>query len=58
MAARTRAQCSLNAGPWRMAWVRGAVVPGDAVAVRGLAALKGSWSGLGAVADAPVQGGK
>jgi len=41
-----------------MAWVRGAVVPGDAVAVRGLAALKGSWSGLGAVADAPVQGGK
>jgi hypothetical protein len=41
-----------------MAWVRGAVVPGDAVAVRGLAALKGSWSGLGPASDAPVQGGK
>ncbi|MGK5051824.1 efflux RND transporter periplasmic adaptor subunit [Janthinobacterium sp. RB2P8] len=41
-----------------MAWVRGAVAPGDAVAVRGLAALKGSWSGLGPASDAPVQGGK
>lgn len=41
-----------------MAWVRGALAAGDAVAVRGLAALKGSWSGLGAAADAPAQGGQ
>ena len=41
-----------------MAWVRGALAAGDAVAVRGLAALKGSWSGLGQAADAPAQGGK
>ena len=41
-----------------MAWVRGALSAGDAVAVRGLAALKGSWSGLGTPADAPTQGGQ
>jgi len=41
-----------------MAWVRGALAAGDAVAVRGLAALKGSWSGLGPAADAPAQGGQ
>ncbi len=41
-----------------MAWVRGALSAGDAVAVRGLAALKGSWSGLGPAAEARVQGGK
>ncbi|OYO28175.1 RND transporter [Janthinobacterium sp. PC23-8] len=41
-----------------MAWVRGALSAGDAVAVRGLAALKGSWSGLGPASDAPGQGAK
>ncbi|WP_257572904.1 efflux RND transporter periplasmic adaptor subunit [Janthinobacterium sp. UMAB-56] len=41
-----------------MVWVRGALAAGDAVAVRGLAALKGSWSGLGPAAATPAQGGK
>ena len=41
-----------------MVWARGALAAGDAVAVRGLAVLKGSWSGLGPAADAPAQGGQ
>jgi membrane fusion protein, heavy metal efflux system len=34
----------------RGAWISGAVRPGDAVASTGLAAIKGSWLGLGVVA--------
>jgi len=41
-----------------MVWARGALAAGDAVAVRGLAVLKGSWSGLGPASDAPAQGGQ
>ncbi|MBG6219982.1 MULTISPECIES: efflux RND transporter periplasmic adaptor subunit [unclassified Janthinobacterium] len=41
-----------------MVWVRGALAVGDAVAVRGLAALKGSWSGLGPASLSASQGGK
>lgn len=35
------------------AWVRGTLAPGAQVASSGLAAIKGSWLGLGAAAQAP-----
>jgi multidrug efflux pump subunit AcrA (membrane-fusion protein) len=35
------------------AWVRGTLAPGTQVASGGLAAIKGSWLGLGAAAQAP-----
>lgn len=43
-----------------MVWVRGALTAGDAVASRGLVALKGAWAGLGSagVADAPAAGAR
>ena len=43
-----------------MVWVRGALTAGDAVASRGLVALKGAWSGLGnaGVAEAAAAGAR